>query len=182
MKIDRWDTTEFFGKEGMDELVVKKEGDEMREARFDVSFRSLGRDLFWELVVLADDYPDSQHIHVVRWEGYDDAHWWKNVAPRARERLRRCACGQWFHIDFDLCEAQAVSEEAAREALAVDAVFGGELDDRPVWEARKMIEAILQSGTYEEIKARSEDEVPIKPGEVVIRGGSVIAGITREEE
>lgn len=30
---------------------------------------------------------------------------------------------------------------------------------------------------YEEIKARSEDEVPIEPGEVVVRGGSVIAGI-----
>lgn len=104
------------------------------------NFGKSGNDLFWELVTLD---PQSDHIHHVRWEGYADGFWWNNVAPRARARLRRCACGQWFCIDFRSGEARAVSEEDARAAMAVDAVLSGEFDGKPVKDIRRMIEQMF---------------------------------------
>jgi hypothetical protein len=43
-------------------------------------------------------------ITFVRWQGYNDANWWVNVAPTEQARVRKMPCGRMFEIDFKTCE------------------------------------------------------------------------------
>jgi len=59
----------------------------------DAQFKSYGNDLFWDVLLY-----ENGKFTKLKWKGYDDAYWWKNVAPK---RGRQVVDGRTFEIDFE---------------------------------------------------------------------------------
>lgn len=60
-------------------------------------FSQLSNDLFFEFIV-------SDPFEVLRWTGYDDAYWWKNVSTTDQFRNRESKSGRTFRLDPDSLE------------------------------------------------------------------------------
>lgn len=131
--------------------------------------------------------------------GYDDLYQFcqeLGLSSRDVKRLIRAAkfaeqCADVMKVDPDVADAiRRVPEEERQEIVTLFA-------DYPVAEAWKTyhdrygkermrtyrkFRVVGGKIAFEEIKARFEDDVGILPGEVVMRGGSVIAGAEQEGE
>lgn len=88
--------------------------------------------------------------------------------PAIVDRLRKVPEDE---IEEVFAEAQALSRQDLLRLL--NDRYGSE---------RMRTFRIFQAPEYREVRARTEDEVEYAPGEVVVRGGSVISGVTREVE
>lgn len=66
-------------------------------------FSSIGRDLFWRHFDMVDGF--------IRWSGYDDANWWKNVAPSGATRTGKS--GRVYTINYTTNEV-TVTEPTSR--------------------------------------------------------------------
>lgn len=55
-------------------------------------FQSMGNDLYWKVYDMEDGF--------IRWTGYDDGNWWRNVAPARRDKVGE-KTGRTYRINYE---------------------------------------------------------------------------------
>lgn len=71
-------------------------------------FNQLDNDLFWDWYHYEFDIQE-RHFQKLSWRGYNDSHWWNNVAPKTD--IQTCLCGKKFKIDFSTGDITEVEEQ-----------------------------------------------------------------------
>ena len=71
-------------------------------------FKSYRNDMFWDFFAI--DYDNNYDIVKVKWMGYNDDYWWKNVATTDEAQVRVGSNGRKYRINFNTCEVKEVEE------------------------------------------------------------------------
>ena len=74
----------------------------------EVEFSRSRNDLFWRCYCPVC-YQNNYTFTTLRWTGYDDDHWWNNIAPK-RSKQTCPICKTMFRLDFETNKVEECKE------------------------------------------------------------------------